>query len=134
MLSLLSTLALLGAADPNSASPPTPPPPFIIIAPAPVDAATAAVSGPRSLAVDELDALHGRQGASSVIIASDQLLQATNSGNSVNANTVTTGGMRIDANAFSGFNGIGNFVMNSGNNNNLQGAITINIVTTAPNP
>nr|WP_312052894.1 hypothetical protein [Brevundimonas diminuta] len=42
--------------------------------------------------------------------------------------------MRIDANAFSGFNGIGNFVMNSGNNNNLQGAITINIVTTAPNP
>ncbi|HRL06797.1 MULTISPECIES: hypothetical protein [Brevundimonas] len=134
MLSLLSTLALLGAADPNSASPPTPPPPFIIIAPAPVDAATAAVSGPRSLAVDELDALHGRQGASSVVIASDQLLQATNSGNSVNANTVTTGGMRIDANAFSGFNGIGNFVMNSGNNNNLQGAITINIVTTAPNP
>ncbi|VTO18815.1 hypothetical protein [Brevundimonas vancanneytii] len=134
MLSILSTLALLGAADPNSASPPTPPPPFIIIAPAPVDAATAAVSGPRSLAVDELDALHGRQGASSVIIASDQLLQATNSGNSVNANTVTTGGMRIDANAFSGFNGIGNFVMNSGNNNNLQGAITINIVTTAPNP
>lgn len=134
MLSLLSTLALLGAADPNSASPPTLPPPFIIIAPAPVDAATAAVSGPRSLAVDELDALHGRQGASSVIIASDQLLQATNSGNSVNANTVTTGGMRIDANAFSGFNGIGNFVMNSGNNNNLQGAITINIVTTAPNP
>lgn len=134
MLSLLSTLALLGAADPNSASPPTRPPPFIIIAPAPVDAATAAVSGPRSLAVDELDALHGRQGASSVIIASDQLLQATNSGNSVNANTVTTGGMRIDANAFSGFNGIGNFVMNSGNNNNLQGAITINIVTTAPNP
>lgn len=134
MLSLLSILALLGAADPNSASPPTPPPPFIIIAPAPVDAATAAVSGPRSLAVDELDALHGRQGASSVIIASDQLLQATNSGNSVNANTVTTGGMRIDANAFSGFNGVGNFVMNSGNNNNLQGAITINIVTTGPNP
>ena len=134
MLSPLPTLALLGAADPNSASPPTPPPPFIIIAPAPVDAATAAVSGPRSLAVDELDALHGRQGASSVVIASDQLLQATNSGNSVNANTVTTGGMRIDANAFSGFNGIGNFVMNSGNNNNLQGAITINIVTTAPNP
>ncbi|WP_313045859.1 hypothetical protein [Brevundimonas sp.] len=124
---------MLGAADPNSASPPTPPPPFIIIAPAVADAPTAA-TGPRSLAVDELDALHGRQGASSVVIASDQLLQATNSGNSVNANTVTTGGMRIDANAFSGFNGVGNFVMNSGNNNNLQGAITINIVTTAPNP
>jgi len=134
MLSLLSTLALLGAADPNSASPPSPPPPLIIIAPTQADPSAAVASAPRSLAVEELDALHGRQGAPSVLIASDQLLQATNSGNSVNANTVTTGAMRIDANAFSGFNGIGNFVMNSGNNNNLQGAITINIVTTAPNP
>lgn len=134
MLSLLSTLALLGAADPNSASPPSPPPPLIIIAPTQADPSAAVGGAPRSLAVEELDALHGRQGAPSVLIASDQLLQATNSGNSVNANTVTTGAMRIDANAFSGFNGIGNFVMNSGNNNNLQGAITINIVTTAPNP
>lgn len=134
MLSLLSTLALLGAADPNSASPPSPPPPLIIIAPTQADPSAAVAGAPRSLALEELDALHGRQGAPSVLIASDQLLQATNSGNSVNANTVTTGAMRIDANAFSGFNGIGNFVMNSGNNNNLQGAITINIVTTAPNP
>jgi len=136
MLSILSALVLLGAADPNSASPPAPPPPFIIIAPVePVEpaAVAAAPTAPRSLEADELDALHARQGAV-VIVASDQLLQATNSGNSVNANTVTTGAMRIDANAFSGFNGIGNFVMNSGNNNNLQGAITINIVTTAPNP
>lgn len=133
MLSILSALVLLGAADPNSASPPAPPPPFIIIAPVEPAAVAAAPTAPRSLEADELDALHARQGAV-VIVASDQLLQATNSGNSVNANTVTTGAMRIDANAFSGFNGIGNFVMNSGNNNNLQGAITINIVTTGPNP
>lgn len=130
MLSLLSALALLGAPDPNSAAPPAPPPPHIVIAPAEPAATPNAL---RSLETDELDALHGRQGAV-VIVASDQLLQATNSGNSVNANTVTTGAMRIDANAFAGFNGIGNFVMNSGNNNNLQGAITINIVTTAPTP
>ncbi|MBN9478657.1 MAG: hypothetical protein J0I52_00320 [Bordetella sp.] len=138
MLTLLSTLALLGAADPSSAASPSPPAPLIVLAPTPPDVSAdvsgAPAGGPRSLAADELDALHGRQGAPSVLIASDQLLQATNSGNSVNANTVTTGAMRIDANAFSGFNGIGNFVMNSGNNNNLQGAITINIVTTAPNP
>jgi hypothetical protein len=134
MLSILSALVLLGAADPNSASPPAPPPPVIIIAPLePGALPLAETSEPRSLGADELDALHARQG-SVVIVASDQLLQATNSGNSVNAHTVTTGAMRIDANAFSGFNGIGNFVMNSGNNNNLQGAITINIVTTGPNP
>lgn len=129
MLSLLSALALLGAADPILAAPSAPLPPLIIIAPA----EPAAASGLRSLETEELDALHGRQGAV-VMVASEQLLQATNSGNSVNANTVTTGAMRIDANAFAGFNGIGNFVMNSGNNNNLQGAITINIVTTAPVP
>lgn len=134
MFSLLSTLALLGAADPNSAAEPAPPPPFITVAPAgPTALPGAGPTEPRSLETEELDALHARQGPV-VIVASDQLLQATNSGNSVNANTVTTGAMRIDANAFSGFNGIGNFVMNSGNNNNLQGAITINVVTTGPTP
>jgi len=96
MLSLLSTLALLGAADPNSASPPSPPPPLIIIAQTQVDPSAVVAGVPRSLAVEELDALHGRQGAPSVLIASDQLLQATNSGNSVNANMVTTGALRID--------------------------------------
>ncbi|AYG94331.1 hypothetical protein D8I30_03375 [Brevundimonas naejangsanensis] len=132
MFSILTALALLGAADPESAAAPDAPPPPPIIAPEAPTVSNAPV-GPQSLETNELDALHGRQGAV-VIVASDQLLQATNSGNSVNANTVTTGALRIDANAFAGFNGIGNFVMNSGNNNNLQGAITINIVTTAPNP
>lgn len=127
---ILTALFLLGAGEPESTSVSASAPPFIIIAP---DGSAAVPAGVRSLEGDELDVLHGRQGPV-VIAASDQLLLATNSGNSVNANTVTTGALRIDANAFAGFNGIGNFVMNSGNNNNLQGAITINIVTTTPNP
>ena len=81
----------------------------------------------------QLHDLNGRQGIS-VIVASDQLLKATNSGNSINANTVGSGAITVGANAFAGYSGVGNFVMNTGHNNNLQGAITINIVTTGPTP
>jgi hypothetical protein len=59
---------------------------------------------------------------------SDQTLSATNSGNSVTANTLTTGAVNLGANAFSGFNGIGNFVLNTGNNNNLQGSLSVTIL------
>ena len=127
MLIVLTAGLLFAGSDP------APPPPQVV---PPVASQTVATSTPAAiqpLDLEELHDLNGRQGVV-VVIASDQLLKATNSGNSVNANTVTTGGMRIDANAFSGFNGVGNFVMNSGNNNNLQGAITINIVTTGPTP
>src|SRR5262245_27830632 len=57
-----------------------------------------------------------------------QTLTATNSGNSVTADTITNGDINLGADAFSGFNGIGNFVMNTGNNNNLQGAIGVFII------
>ena len=126
MLIVLTAALLFAGSDPA-------PPPQVAPLPAAPTPATSPPSTLQPLDPAELHDLNGRQGVV-VVVASDQLLKATNSGNSVNANTVTTGGMRIDANAFSGFNGVGNFVMNSGNNNNLQGAITINIVTTAPNP
>jgi hypothetical protein len=96
----------------------------------------AAASAPlaiQPLDLAELHDLNAREGVN-VIVASDQLLKATNSGNSVTANTVGSGSIAIGANAFAGYNGVGNFVMNTGHNNNLQGAITINIVTTSPTP
>ena len=97
---------------------------------------TPSVSAPplaQPLDLAQLHDLNGRQGVS-VIVASDQLLKATNSGNSINANTVGSGAITVGANAFAGYSGVGNFVMNTGHNNNLQGAITINIVTTGPTP
>lgn len=57
-----------------------------------------------------------------------QNLTANNSGNSVTANRVDTGAVNLDAGAFAGYNGIGNFVINTGNNNNLQGAVSVTIV------
>ena len=76
----------------------------------------------------ELAGLNGRQGASQVSVLSEQDLVAVNNGNTIVAGSVDSGQISIDRGAFEGFAGIGNFVINSGHNNNLQGAITINIV------
>ncbi len=65
-------------------------------------------------------------------VLSEQQLNATNSGNSVIANTMHTGDVAFSTSALSGFAGVGNFVINTGNNSNLQGTINVSIVTTAP--
>lgn len=122
---------LLTAALVIAGSDPSPPPAVSPVTPQ--VPATAAPSTGQPLDLSQLGDLNGRQGLS-VIVASDQLLKATNSGNSVNANTVGSGAITVGANAFAGYSGVGNFVMNTGHNNNLQGAITINIVTTGPTP
>ena len=62
------------------------------------------------------------------IAQSTQTFTATNSGNSVTGETVTTGDVVLGAETFSGFGGIGNFLMNTGNNNNLQGAVSVVVV------
>ena len=126
MLVLLTAALLFAGSDPA-------PPPSVVASPAPAVSAAATPATTQPLDLSELHDLNGLQGVS-VIVASDQLLKATNSGNSVNANTVGSGAITIGANAFAGYNGVGNFVMNTGHNNNLQGAITINIVTTGPTP
>ncbi len=126
MLIALTAALLMAGSDP--APPPQAVPPGVPQAPS--------VSAPplaQPLDLAQLHDLNGRQGIS-VIVASDQLLKATNSGNSINANTVGSGAITVGANAFAGYSGVGNFVMNTGHNNNLQGAITINIVTTGPTP
>lgn len=62
-----------------------------------------------------------------VFIITDQTLDAVNSGNSVVADVVGSGAVTLSPNAFSGYNGIGNFVINTGHNNNLQGSISVSI-------
>jgi len=128
ILSAFAALSIPAAPALSQDAPPTPRP----------DVATdnaIAVDPPAPAALDDtaLQDLNGRQGVT-VVAASEQLLNAINSGNSVNGQTIGSGDIVIGAGAFSGFNGIGNFVMNSGHNNNLQGAITINIATGAPTP
>lgn len=80
------------------------------------------------LDLDQLSGLTARQGTKNTTVLSDQDLTAVNRGNSINAQTVGSGPISIGPGSFEAFAGVGNFVINSGHNNNLQGALTINVV------
>jgi len=85
---------------------------------------------PAPLAASDLAQMSG--GASSTGIAvTTQDLSASNSDNSLNASSIVTGNINVPASAFNGYNGVGNFVFNTGNNNNVQGSLSITIVTPA---
>ncbi|HEY9217762.1 MAG TPA: hypothetical protein VIO94_06930 [Phenylobacterium sp.] len=64
-------------------------------------------------------------------ILSTQELNGTTSNNLIDG-AYAAGDIHFDDNALQGFNGVGNFVVNTGAQNTLQGAITINILTVAP--
>jgi hypothetical protein len=85
---------------------------------------------PQALSASDLADLSGGASPTGVAITK-QTLTAVNSGNSLNAGSITTGDVSIGAGAFNGFNGVGNFVFNTGNNNNVQGSLSVTIVTPA---
>lgn len=86
---------------------------------------------PQALSIEMLAAENG-QGVSNTVM-SDQQLSATSSGNSLTAGTsIHTGDVSFSTTALNGFSGVGNFVVNTGNNSNLQGTINVNIVTNGP--
>jgi hypothetical protein len=64
-------------------------------------------------------------------IMSTQELTAVNSGNEIIGN-VHAGDVNLSNDALRGFTGVGNFVVNTGAQSNLQGSITINILSVAP--
>ncbi|MGH7019262.1 MAG: hypothetical protein ACREEY_05255 [Brevundimonas sp.] len=82
----------------------------------------------QALSLDELEHENGRQGVY-VYANTTQALTATNSGNTITADHVGSGNISLTEGAFAGFAGIGNFVINSGHNNNLQGSLSIMIVS-----
>jgi len=80
---------------------------------------------PAPISSEELSALSG--GASPTGLAvTNQTLSALNADNSVSAGTVITGQVSLQPGTFSG---IGNFVFNTGNNNNVQGTLSVTILT-----
>lgn len=113
LLPVLASLLLLGAEAAAQEAPPPADPPAL----------------PPSL---DATALANEAISAGVIASSMQTLTATNSGNTVTADTIETGDITLSADALSGFSGVGNFVMNTGNNNNLQGSISIVIVMPPP--
>ena len=69
-------------------------------------------------------------GTNTAVALSDQDLTAISSGNQVTGNVIGSGSISFSDGALAGFGGIGNFVLNTGHNNNLQGAINVTIVVT----
>lgn len=90
---------------------------------------TPITQAPIPLAADELEGISAEGSVTNVVTNQD--LTATNSGNTINADTVQNGDINFSGNALSGFSGVGNFVTNTGNNNNLQGTVSVTI-TGAP--
>lgn len=117
-LAVLLTLSVPAFAQ-SQADPPAPP----TAAPSPAPA------GPDALSVDDLATMTAGDVKAEGL--SSQNLSAVNTGNTIEG-SVQSGNVSFSQDALSGFSGVGNFVVNTGSNNNLQGAISINIVTAGP--
>ncbi|ATQ42970.1 hypothetical protein [Caulobacter mirabilis] len=117
---MLLPVLLFGAVlqQPPTAELPSPPP-----APVPVAAEAVPLDG------EQLDASRGGQGE--VFILTEQTLGAVN-GSQMQAGTIGSGQIFLDGGAFSNFDGVGNFVLNTGHQNNIQSAINLSIVLGAP--
>lgn len=96
-------------------------------------ASPAPADGTELLSLEDMDALAGGTGIE-VVIDTGQVLTATNTGNSVTGDTVSSGQVNLGSGAFSGYDGIGNFVINTGHNNNLQSSMNVSVVLTPPTP
>lgn len=118
LLQILLAAAIQAGPDPSA---PTSAP-VLVAAPA----VTSAPGGP--VATEDLEAVRGGEGAS--ISLTVQSLNAVNAG-VIEANQVSSGAIAVGANAFGNFDGIGNFVMNTGHENNIQSTLSVT-VTMAP--
>jgi hypothetical protein len=78
-----------------------------------------------------LEAQSGRGETTNVGVAlTEQSLSAVNTGNTINAVNLTSGAISLSDSALSGFSGIGNVMMNTGANNNLQSTMSVTVVIT----
>jgi hypothetical protein len=117
----LSLLAL--GATAQAAEPPAKPEAAAAAATATVDAAKAA---PTKLDAGDLAKLSG--GKEVVTSLTDQDLTAINTGNTISAGTVGSGNISLSGGALSNFNGVGNVVVNTGHNNNLQSSMSVTVI------
>ena len=99
--------------------------------PSPAPTSQAAVGEAELLSMEDLESLAGGTGVDVHVITSG-VLDAVNSGNTVTGEVIGSGDVNIGANAFSGYNGLGNFVINSGHNNNLQSSMSVSVVLAPP--
>ncbi len=78
---------------------------------------------------DQLEASRG--GQAEVFVLTEQNLSAVN-GSQMQGGTIGSGQIFLDGGAFSNFDGVGNFILNTGHQNNIQSAINLTIVLSGP--
>ena len=88
-------------------------------------------ASPTLLSAEEMSSVHAGAETEATVLTTQQLT-GTTSGNSITAGTVTSGAIGFSPDALNGFSGVGNFVVNTGANNTLQGSINISIVAAPP--
>lgn len=94
---------------------------------APSPAVSADFDGAEVMSLDDLSELSGGTALENAILT-DQTLLALVQGNRVSGYIVGSGDIRLGSNAFTGFEGIGNFVLNTGHNNALQSSMNVSIL------
>jgi len=120
MRTLVLTCLMFAAASGAAHAQPAGQDPALVAAPA--------QHAPPRLDAAELEDSSGRAGVTTEALSLQQLSGATTDV-SVTAGSLTSGEVRFEGGALDGFSGIGNFVVNTGANNTLQGAINISIAT-----
>jgi hypothetical protein len=102
--------------------------------PQPLPAAEPSTQAAIADPVDLAQMSGGQAPSSSTIALTEQDLTAVNSGNHITADTFTTGSISLRDNAFANFNGVGNVIMNTGANNNIQSTLSVTVIMTPPSP
>ena len=95
-------------------------------------APAAEASDAEILSLDDMESLAGGTGVD-VHVITTSVLDAVNNGNTVTGDVVGSGQVNIGSDAFAGYSGLGNFVINTGHNNNLQSSMNVSIAL-APTP
>jgi hypothetical protein len=98
-------------------------------------APAASPAGPAPVADADLAEMSGGQASNLSVVWTTQTQTATNGYNTVSAGgNVSSGDVNLGPDSLQGFAGIGNFVINTGHNNNLQGnlSVAIDMMPTAP--
>jgi hypothetical protein len=131
VLESVMLLQTLMAAAAMHAAPAPPVPLETTSAPVFVAAPVAALAPSVPVALQDLEAVRGGDGTS--IALTVQSLNAINSGH-IEADEVSSGAIAVGANAFGNFDGIGNFVMNTGHENNIQSTVSVTITMTPTTP
>ena len=92
--------------------------------------ADATAIGIAPLSEGELAAIAGGT-ATNIAVLTVQNLEATLTNNTVSAGSIQNGELVVSPNAFN-FNGIGNFLFNTGTSNVLQGTVSLSVVPGPP--